>query len=109
MGLYKAIVNPSVWLSIRKARKWYRDISPELSVALNAEISLFVEAVSNGPFHFSIRFLNVRRVNLGRFPYAFHYTINEESKTVTFLNFFHTKMDMPYSNFGNPDNLLNEP
>ena len=109
MSLYKKKFNPLAWKNIKDARKWYGEISPELAKAFNKEISDIVAQVAMAPFSFGVRFLNVRRVNFERFPYAFHFTIVEKSMTIVFINFFHIKTGAPYSDLNAPDNYLNEP
>ena len=109
MRRYKAVIVPSVRLSIAEAKSWYRHQDKDLVKRLSIQIDAAVQSVMANPEGFSIRISNLRRINLKVFPYAFYYSIDEERGQIVFSSFFHVKMNVPYSDSEGPELTLNEP
>jgi hypothetical protein len=109
MDLFKAKFNPSVRSAIADTVRRYREISPAFAKRLNSEIAEAVVSIRANPFRDSIRYQNVRRRNLHRFPFGLFYIIEMNEKMVVFTNFFHVKQNVPYRDKNNPENLINEP
>ena len=108
MASYKPVIIPSVHLAISEARARYQQVSREAVRRLNEEMNATIQSVSANPERYSVRFANLRRINLKIFLYAFYYFIDEERKQIVFSSFFHVKMNMPYSDTEGPEPTIHE-
>ncbi|ANI89582.1 hypothetical protein A9P82_09935 [Arachidicoccus ginsenosidimutans] len=97
MSEYKLIVAPEVRYDIREAKLWYKDKSPTLPRRFATEVRTTIEQVKLRPTTHAIRYNNIRIANLPIFPYAIHYTVEEN--IVVVLAVFHAAL--------NPEKWLN--
>ena len=87
--------SPEAIYELQQAIEYYnlqRDgLGYEFIIAFETQI----QQLSANPFTRAVRYLNVRLALIDRFPYAIHYIIKEESKTII--------VQTVLSTFKNPD------
>jgi len=67
--------HPLVRADLQEAFDWYEDQQPGLELEFTAEFRNCYRRLRQGPLLFSVRFANVRRMNLDRFPYGIFYVV----------------------------------
>lgn len=72
----RLVLHPKVYSDIVAIMEYYERIAmPQLADEFYAELRHFMEQVRERPELFSIRYRDIRRVNLRRFPYHFLFRI----------------------------------
>ena len=67
--------HPLVRADLRAAFDWYEDQRLGLGLEFADEFRRSYRRLRQGPLHSSIRFADVRRTNLDRFPYGIFYVV----------------------------------
>ncbi len=75
----------------RSAYDWYEDQRPGLGLEFAAEFRHAYARLRHGPLLYAIRFDQVRRLNLDRFPYGIFY--NMQAQEIQVLGIFHASRD----------------
>lgn len=65
--------HPLVAADLRSAFDWYEDQRPGLGAEFAAEFRIAYRRLAGNPLLYAVRFADVRRVNLDRFPYGLFY------------------------------------
>jgi len=88
---YKLITTAKAYKDFDKATGYYFDIQKSLAKKFNSDFKTVSKYISKNPKKIQVRYNNVRVVFLKKFPYAIHYTF--ENNTIIILAIFHTAMD----------------
>ena len=83
--------HPSVDAEVLAAASWYEERCPGLGDQFLDALRTTIRAVQRNPSHFGIRFSDLRRANLERFPYAVWFVHRVEG--VYILAVLHHKRD----------------
>ena len=67
--------HPLVRTDLHAAFDWYEDQRPGLGYEFAMEFRSALRRLRDGPLLYSIRFADVRRLNLDRFPYGLFYVV----------------------------------
>ncbi len=63
---------------LRNAYNWYEDQLPGMGREFREEFRHAYRKTGRNPLIYSVRFSNIRRVNLDRFPYGVFYTVHRD-------------------------------
>ena len=75
----RLVLHPKVYSDIDQIMAYYEKIAaPNLANEFYAELRHFMKAAAARPHSFAIRQHDVRRVNLGRFPYHFLFRVVDD-------------------------------
>ena len=80
---YTLEISPAAERKLNQAFHYYQEKSPGLGIAFLEELDECLKVLVRNPLIYRIRFDQVRRVNLKRFPYAVFY---EVVANVVFVN-----------------------
>jgi len=69
------IRHPLVAADLRDAYDWYEDQQPGLGLVFAEDFLSSYRRLVHEPQHYAVRFADVRRLNLDRFPYGVFYVI----------------------------------
>ncbi len=83
--------HPAVNAEIRAAALSYEERCPGLGARFVEEVQSVVRAIGNAPLRYAVRFADVRRANLTRFPFAVWFV--EAEGAVYVLGVLHHKRD----------------
>jgi len=87
--MIKLIIKPLAEIDAKEAMLWYNDklegLGREFLLSLDAKIN----AIQRNPKQFPIKYKNIRRALIDRFPYGIFYII--ENETIYILAIIHTK------------------
>ena len=67
--------HPLVRADLQNAYDWYEDELPGLGGEFQQEFIRVYRKLGQGPLLYAVRFANVRRLNLERFPYGIFYAV----------------------------------
>jgi toxin ParE1/3/4 len=67
--------HPRVRDDLAEAFGWYENRKPGLGAAFSAEVQLFLRELKRDPLRNAVRFDDIRRLNLKRFPYSLFYFV----------------------------------
>jgi hypothetical protein len=84
---------------VLQAKEWYKTQQSGLEKRFSAAVKDTIETLISNPLLFAIKYKTVRTAYTAVFPYAVHYHVNEELKTITILGVFYTALS--------PENWLN--
>jgi len=91
MKRLKLRITKEAYNDLKDARAWYRDKNPLLPKRFNTQVKITLENLRTLPSTHSIRYQNTRIANIGVFPYAVHYLIEDE--TIIVLAIHHTAIN----------------
>lgn len=83
--------HPLVRADLLEAFAWYEEQAPELGDRFLAEASIVLRRLTQEPSVYRVRFADIRRLNLGRFPYGTFYFV--AGQTVIVLGVLHGARD----------------
>lgn len=63
---------------LRSAIEYYAELQEDLAEDFLRETKVAIDSILTGPLHFQKVFLELRKVNLHRFPYAVFYIITDD-------------------------------
>jgi plasmid stabilization system protein ParE len=78
----------------QSAYGWYEDKCPGLGLEFADEFRRAYHKIRQGPLLYAVRFANVRRLNLDRFPYGIFYVVKLDELRV--LAVLHASRDTEY-------------
>jgi len=86
---------------IFQAFEWYLGIGATLSERFLSEIAVAIQSLEQNPFSFAIRFSDLRRVNLKKFPYYLLFFLSESERKVVVIGVYHERAlpDIRHGNF----------
>ena len=68
---------------IKHIAEWYSDINKNLGNRFKENLKIAIESLKTNPFTNSLRYDEVRFAVTHEFPYAAHYTVDEETFLIT--------------------------
>jgi plasmid stabilization system protein ParE len=77
--MHALLKHPLVDCDLEEAALWYDQRDPSVAVRLIEESKRAMHAAADNPFLFPIRFADVRRIKLTRFPHSIYFTADESS------------------------------
>ena len=84
---------PIVHNDLRKAKKWYNDISKTLAEDFKFEVNKEIDYIAIYPEHYQLKYKELHQSLVTRFPYAIFYLIEEENRQVVVFGVLHTSRD----------------
>ena len=79
--------HPLVRADLQNAYNWYEDQFPGLGGEFREEFFRIYRKLGQGPLLYAVRFANIRRLNLDRFPYGIFYVVKpDELRVLTVLH-----------------------
>ena len=88
--VYKTIISPRAQKEIENALEYYALYSSDAPMNFIAELKVAYTTLESNPF-FSIRYKNIRAVQIKKFPHSLYFVINEDKNTIRILSCFHNK------------------
>ncbi len=88
---YRLDFHPLVPIDLAEASAWYERQEPGVGLQLELEANGLFRHLSDDASFYSVRFLDIRRVNLPKFPYGIFYYIS--GQTVVVLGVIHGARD----------------
>lgn len=82
---WETIYFDEVTLDVKKAKEWYREQQPGLEKKFATAIKGVIERVRSAPFHYEIKYRNVRMAMAEVFPYSVHFYLDEEKNKLSSL------------------------
>jgi hypothetical protein len=95
MAVWSVQFSPEATIELQHAIEYYEQLVDGLGFEFKDEFEKQIRQISVNPFTRAIRYLNVRFAVVERFPYAIHYIIKENTKTIV--------IQTVLSTFRNPD------
>lgn len=89
---YSIVIEPVALQDIQQGIDYYDDQQIGLGEKFEATVNKHLHAIRKNPF-FQVRYDNVHCLPVKKYPYMIHFTIDEQSKTVTVRAVFHTSLD----------------
>lgn len=83
--------HPLVRADLLESFAWYEGQAPELGDSFLAEAAIVLRRLAQEPMVYRVRFADIRRLNLRRFPYGMFYFV--EGQTVIVLGVLHGARD----------------
>src|SRR5262245_29243033 len=90
--MHALVKHPLVNSDVEEAAFWYDQRNPDVAVRFVDEARAAMFAAAKNPLHFSVRFEDVRRVRLRRFPHSVFFQAREQ--TVFVLAVLHGARDI---------------
>ena len=69
--------HPLLRLDLQEAYNWYEDQCPGLGTEFERDFKSHIRRLPQDALLYAVRFADVRRLNLDRFPYGLFYVIRE--------------------------------
>jgi plasmid stabilization system protein ParE len=76
------VKHPLVDCDVEEAVLWYHWHDPEVALQLVDEVRLAMRSAAENPLRFSVRFADVRRVRLHRFPHSVFFKVRDDTVLV---------------------------
>ena len=89
---FNIIIDTRAFEDIDVAVEYYHKISPSLSKRFISEIRKTIKILSKNPF-FQIRYKDYRCLVVKKFPYMFHYIVDEEKNRVVIYGLRNTSQN----------------
>ena len=90
MKKYKIVFSPKAITDIEEAISYYNQQLLGLGNKFISELKVIYKAIDRNPFFAALKYDNVRCAVLKKFPFAVHFTIDEERRIVTIAAVFNT-------------------
>ena len=88
---YKIIIVDEAKIDFRESLLWYKNINPKLAKRFHLSFKESLTIIKKKPFHFQIRYDDVRIIMLTTFPYLIHYSINKNRIVIKAI--YHSSRD----------------
>jgi hypothetical protein len=88
---YKIVIIDEAKIDFRKSLYWYKNINPKLSKRFQLSFIESLAIIKKNPFHFQIRYDDVRIIMLTTFPYLIHFSII--GNTIVIKAIYHSSRD----------------
>lgn len=88
---YKIVIIDEAKIDFRESLFWYKNVNPKLAKRFHLSFKESLSIIKKNPFHFQIRYNEVRIIMLTTFPYLIHYTINKN--TIVIKAIYHSSRD----------------
>ena len=74
---YKIVIIDEAKIDFKETLFWYKNIDPKLAKRFHLSLKESLAIIKKNPFHFQIRYHDVRIIMLTTFPYLIHFTVGE--------------------------------
>jgi hypothetical protein len=88
---YKIFIVEEAKIDFRESLFWYKNVDPKLAKRFHISIKESLLIIKKNPFHFQIRYDDVRIIMLTTFPYLIHYSIHKNSIVIKAI--YHSSRD----------------
>jgi len=88
---YRIVIIDDAKIDFREALFWHKNVNSKLAIRFHLEFKKSLSIIKKNPFHFQIRYSDVRLLMLTTFPYLIHYTIQEN--TIVIKAIYHSSRD----------------
>ena len=88
---YNVIIVKEAKIDYRKSIFWYKDINPKLATRFNSSFKESLSIIKKNPLLFQIRYDEIRVKIFTSFPYAIHYSVNDNYIVIKLI--CHTSRD----------------
>lgn len=82
MPVFKVAYSPESIQEIKRIVAWYNDTSPGLGERFIKNLLNEIAAIKKAPLTRSFRYSEVRFAVVKKFPYAAHYTVDEDNSLI---------------------------
>ena len=89
--MYKTKLLPVTRTDLQKAKKWYNEQRTELGEEFKQEVNREINYIGKYPFHYQIKYKEIRASYVTRFPYGIFYFIEEDKRQIVIIGVLHTK------------------
>ena len=72
---YKIFIVDEAKIDFRESLFWYKNVDQKLAKRFHLSFKKSLSIIKKNPFHFQIRYDDVRIIMLTTFPYLIHYII----------------------------------
>ena len=83
-------IDVDAFQNIQDTSEWYELQSKGLGQRYKTQTKKQINTLKKDPYLFSIKYGEIRCRKIEKFPFLIHYTIDENTKTVTIFAVFHT-------------------
>lgn len=91
--MHVLLKHPLVDSDVEEAAFWYHERDPAVALRFVDETRLGMRTAAESPLRFAVRFEDVRRVRLRRFPHSVFFTLRDD--IVLVLGVLHGARDLP--------------
>jgi hypothetical protein len=88
---YKIVIIDEAKIDYRKALFWYKNINPKLAKRFHLAFKESLEIIKKNPFHFQVRYNDVRIIMFTIFPYLIHFTVDKN--VIVIKAIYHSSRD----------------
>ncbi len=89
--IYKIILSDEAKINLKESSLYYKKISTKLDDRFKKDFVETLEKIKENPFHFQIRYREVRIAFCINFPFGIHYSLYDNEIVIHFV--LHTKRD----------------
>lgn len=90
MKQFRFVFSPMSLSDIEEAKNYYEETQAGLGKKFIVQLQLAISALKRNPFLASVRYDDIRCVQLKKFPYLIHYHIDEEQFIVRIIAVYST-------------------
>jgi plasmid stabilization system protein ParE len=83
----KIVVRPEAYADLSDISRWYEDRVLGLGAGFLHQVDAAIDRISDSPASYSIYYRDIRRIRLGKFPYAIFFV--SLKSTIAVLGVFH--------------------
>ena len=74
---YKIVIIDEAKIDFKETLFWYKNVDPKLTKRFHLSFKESLAIIKKNPFHFQIRYNDVRIIMLTTFPYLIHFTVEK--------------------------------
>ena len=74
---YKIVIIDEAKIDFKETLFWYKNVDPKLAKRFHLSFKESLAIIKKNPFHFQIRYNDVRIIMLTTFPYLIHFTVEK--------------------------------
>lgn len=74
---YKIVIIDEAKIDFKETLFWYKNVDPKLAKRFHLSFKESLAIIKKNPFHFQIRYNDVRIIMLTTFPYLIHFTVGK--------------------------------
>ncbi|WP_370687709.1 type II toxin-antitoxin system RelE/ParE family toxin [Pedobacter deserti] len=91
--MYQIKIHAQALDDIREAASWYDEQSNGLGSRFKDVVIAHINRLKRSASIYAIRYDDVRCLLIKKFPFIVHFSINEETRTITIYAVFHTSLN----------------
>ncbi len=74
---------------VQDAIIWYNQQQENLGERFRIELEFTIKTLSENPFHYQVKYNNIRMANFKVFPFAIHFELDEFAFLIKVISIFH--------------------